>query len=144
MKSKGPAGVTLITILFFVLGLLSLIWGVLVFGVGGLSSMIGGFFGAENLLSFGNSTAWSGFVSLITAGLQIVVGFGLLGMKKWAWYLATIGVALNVLLGLVQIFTGGLYGIMCGSIAIIIPIIILVYLLTPSIRQAFNVKFGQR
>jgi len=143
MKSKGPAGIMVIAILSFALGLLSLLWGGLVFGVGGISSLIGGLFGAENLLSFGNSTAWSGFISLIAAGVQIVVGFGLLGMKKWAWYLATIAVAITVIQGIVQIFTGGLYGFMCGSIAVILPIIILVYLLTPSIRQNFNVKFGQ-
>ena len=75
--------------------------------------------------------------------MQIVVGFGLLGMKKWAWYLATIAIALNVIQGMLQIFTGGLYGFMCGSIAIILPIIVLVYLLTPSICQVFNVRFGQ-
>ena len=143
MKSNGPAGITLIAILFFTLGILSLLWGVLVFGVGGLSSLIGGLFGAENILSFGNSTAWSGFLCLITGVVEIIVGFGFLGMKKWAWYLATIGITLNVIQGIVQIFTGGLYGFMCGSIAIIIPIIILVYLLTPGIRQVFNIKIGQ-
>jgi hypothetical protein len=143
MKTKSPAGIILIAILFFILGTLSLLWGALVFGVGGLSSLIGGLFGAENILSFGNSTAWSGFISLLTAIVQIILGFGFLGMKRWAWYLATIGVALTVIQGVVQIFTGGIYGFMCGSILIIIPIIILVYLLTPGIRQAFNVKIGQ-
>jgi hypothetical protein len=143
MRTKGPAGIMLIAILFFILGILSLLWGALVFGVGGISSLIGGLFGAENILTFGNTTAWSGFISLLTAGVEIIVGFGLLGMKKWAWYLAVIGVALNVLEGIVQIFTGGLYGLMCGTIAIIIPIILLIYLFRPGIRQVFNVKLGR-
>jgi hypothetical protein len=143
MKSKGPAGITVIAILFFALGILSLLWGGLVFGVGGISSLIGGLFGAESVLTFGNTTAWSGFLSLLIGGLQIIVGFGLLGMNKWAWYLALVGVAFNVIQGLIQIFTGGLYGFMCGSITIIIPVVILIYLLTPNIRQVFGINFGQ-
>ena len=143
MKTKGPAGVMLIAILLFVLGILSLLWGAIVFGMGGISSLIGGLFGAEGILTFGNSTAWAGFVSLLTASVEIIVGFGLLGMKKWAWYLAMIGVVLNVLQGIVQIFTGGLYGFMCGTIAIIIPVVILIYLFRPGVRQVFNVKLGQ-
>ena len=143
MRSNGPAGVTVIAILYFILGFFSLLWSGLVFGVGGISSFIGGLFGAESIASFGDMTAWSGFLGLITAGVQIVVGFGLLGMKKWAWYLATIAVALTVLQSVVQIFSGGLYSFMCGSIAIIIPVVILIYLLKPGIRQAFGVKIGQ-
>src|SRR5512147_242574 len=89
MKAKGPAGITVIAILFFGLGILSLLWGALVFGVGGISSLIGGLFGAESISTFGNTTAWSGFVSLLSAGVLIIAGFGLLGMKKWAWFVAT-------------------------------------------------------
>lgn len=142
MRSNGPAGITVIAILFFVLGFLSLLWSGLVFGIGGISSFVGGLFGAESISSFGDTAAWSGFLGLISAGLQIVVGFGLLGMKKWAWYLTLVAVGFNVLQGIVQIFTGGLYGFMCGSIAILIPVIILVYLLTPEIRKAFGIKTG--
>ena len=40
MKDK-PAGVTLLAILFFTLGVLSLVWGMLVLGVSGLSAFIG-------------------------------------------------------------------------------------------------------
>jgi hypothetical protein len=143
MRTNGPAGVMIIAILCFILGFLSLLWSGLVFGVGGISSLIGGLFGAESIASFGDMTAWSGFLGLIAAGVQIVVGFGLLGIKKWAWYLATVAVALGVLQGVVQIFGGGLYSFMCGSISIIIPAVILIYLLTPGIRQAFGVKIGQ-
>ena len=142
MRSNGPAGITVIAIMFFILGFLSLLWSGLVFGVGGISSLIGGLFGAESISSFGDTTAWSGFLGLITAGLQIVVGFGLLGMKKWAWYLTSVAVGLNVLQGVVQIFSGGLYGFMCGSIAIIVPVVILIYFLTPGIRRAFGIKIG--
>ena len=138
MKER-PAGVTLIVILFFVLGIVSLLWSGLLFGVGGLSAFLGGIFGGGPVAAFGTSTAWSGFLGLIGAVLQIVVAFGLLGMRKWAWYLALIGVGVTLIQGLFGMFGGGIFGFMCGSIALILPVIILIYLLRPAIRKAFGV-----
>ena len=137
MKDR-PAGVTMIVILFFVLGGLSLLWSGLVFGVGGVGSLVGGLLGAERVAGFGDSTAWSGFLGLLAAVLQIVVAFGLLGMMRWAWVLALVGVGVTVIQGIVGMFTGGLYGFMCGGIGLIIPAIILIYLLRPGIRKAFE------
>ena len=137
MKNR-PAGITMLVILYFILGGLSLLWSGLVFGVGGLTSLFGGLFGAEQIATAGGTTAWSGFLGLLTAVVQIVVAFGLLGMLKWAWYLAVIGAGLNIIQGLLVIFGGGLWGFMCGAIGLIIPVIILVYLLRPAIRSAFG------
>jgi hypothetical protein len=137
---KRPAGVTIIAIVMFFMGGLALLWSALVFGVGGISSLFGGLIGADQVAAFGTSTAWSGFLGLLTGVVQIVVGFGLLGMKSWAWWLALIGVGLNIVQGLVSMFSGGSWGIMCGSISLIIPIIVLVYLLTPGIRQVFGIQ----
>jgi hypothetical protein len=137
MKDR-PAGITLIVILFFVLGGLSLLWSGLVFGVGGLSALVGDLFGADRITGFAESAGWSGFVGIFAAALQIIVAFGLLGMQKWAWALALISVGVTVVQGLIGMFTGGLFGFMCGGIGLIIPIIILIYLLTPKVRQAFG------
>jgi hypothetical protein len=138
MKDK-PAGLTLVVILFFALGGLSLLWGLLVLGVGGLSAFFGNLFNAENMLSFGNSSAWSGFFNIIAGVFQIVVGFGLLGIQKWAWYIAVIGVALAVLQGIIGLFGGGTFGFICGSLWLVVPIGVLVYLLTPGPRKAYHV-----
>ena len=136
--NERPAGITLIVILFFILGGLSLLWSGLVFGVGGLSALFGGLFGAAQVTSFGESAGWSGFVGIFAAALQIIVAFGLLGMQRWAWVLALVGVGVTVVQGVIGLFTGGTFGFMCGGIGLIIPIIILVYLLTPKVRQAFE------
>ena len=137
MKER-PAGITLIVILFFILGGLSLIWSALVFGLGGISSLIGSLFNLEGILSFGTETAWSGFLGLITAVVQIVTAFGLLGMRRWAYILALIGVGLTVIQGVVGMFTGGIFGFMCGSLLLLLPVIILIYLLRPAMRNAFG------
>jgi hypothetical protein len=78
-------------------------------------------------------------LGIITAVVQFAVAFGLLAMKKWAWILALIGVGLTIIQGVVSLFAGGLFGFMCGGLALIIPVIILIYLLRPTIRSAFGV-----
>lgn len=137
-----PAGITFIVILFFILGPLSLLWSGLSFGVGGLGTLFGNLFGAENVTTIGVSTAWSGFLGIISAATQIVVAFGLLGMKRWAWILALFGVGLTVVQGIVGIINGGIFAFMCGSIGLIFPVLILIYLLRPSIRSAFENQTG--
>lgn len=139
---KRPAGVTMIVILLFIMGGISLLWSLLLFGVGGLSAFFGGLVSADQVSAFGSSTAWSGFLALLTGILQIVVAFGLLGMLRWAWWLALVGVGINILQGVLGIFNGGTWGLICGSISLIIPLIVLVYLLTPGIRTAFRIGSG--
>jgi hypothetical protein len=136
---KRPTGITIIAIVYIVLAILSLLWSGLVLGVGGLSSLVGGLFGAESVAAFGVSSGWAGFVGIITAVVQFAVAFGLLAMKKWAWILALIGVVLTLVEGVISMFAGGAFGFMCGSLALIIPVIILIYLLRPTIRSAFGV-----
>jgi len=134
---KRPAGVTIIVVLYFLLGGLSLLWSGLIFGIGGLGTLFGNLFGAGQIAAHAESTAWSGFFGLITACVQIVVAFGLLGMKKWAWVLALVGVALTVLQGIIGIYNGGALAFMCGSIGLLFPVVILIYLLQPGVRASF-------
>jgi hypothetical protein len=138
MKER-PAGITLTAALFLALGVLSLLWGGLVLGIGGLSALFGNLFGAENMTSFGQASAWSGYFGIITAIVQIVVGFGLLGMYRWAWILSLVGLALTVILGVIGMVSGGTFGFICGSLGLIFPVILLVYLLSKNIRNAFGV-----
>ena len=137
---KRPTGITIIAVAYILLAILSLLWSGLVFGVGGLSSLFGGLFGADNVAAFGTSSAWSGFLGIITAIVQIVVAIGLLSMKRWAWFLALASVALTVVQGLVGIFGGGPFAFMCGILGLAIPLGILIYLLLPGIRRAFGIQ----
>ena len=136
---KRPTGITVLFWVYLILGILSLLWGGMVLGIGGLSAMIGGLFGLENVSGFGSSSAWSGYLGIITAIVQIIVAFGLASMKKWAWVLAIIGLVLTVIQGIMGILSGGMFAFICGSLGLIIPAIILFYLLRADIRAAFSV-----
>ena len=137
---RRPTGITIIAILYIVLAVLSLLWSGLVFGVGGLSSLFGGLFGADNVAAYGTSSAWSGFLGILTALVQIVVAIGLLSLKKWAWILALVSVALTVVQGIVGIFGGGPFAFMCGILGLAIPAGILIYLLLPGTRRVFGMQ----
>jgi hypothetical protein len=137
---KRPTGISIIASIYVVLAILSLLWSGLVFGVGGLGAVFGGLFGAQNVASSATASAWTGFLGIIAAMLQFTIAIGLFLMKRWAWVLALIGVAITVIQGIVGIFGGGPFAFMCGILGLLIPVGILVYLLRPSIRVAFGVQ----
>ena len=137
---KRPTGVSVLFWVYLILGILSLLWSGLVLGVGGLSTLFGGIFGMENVAAFGTTSAWSGYLGIITAVVQIIVAFGLASMKKWAWILAIIGLGLTFVQGAIGMLSGGLFALICGSLGLIVPAIVLFYLLRADIRVAFGVK----
>jgi hypothetical protein len=137
---KRPLGITLIVGLYIILGVLSLLWSGLVFGVGGLSATVGSIFGADAIATFGSSNIWSGTFGIITAIVQIVVAIGLFTLKRWAWYLAVIAVGLTVIQGIIGIFGGGFFAFVCAGIGLLIPVGILIYLIRPQIRDLFGIQ----
>jgi hypothetical protein len=139
---ERPTGITIIAIVYFVLGCLSLLWSALVFGLGGLGALFAGVFGAEAMAAASTAGAWSGFVGILAAIVQFAVGIGLLKMKRWAWFLAVIGVALNVIQGIAGMFSGGPFAFMCGILGLLLPVAVLIYLLTNRVRQVFGVGTG--
>jgi hypothetical protein len=140
---KRPTGITVIAVVYIVLAVLSLLWGGLVLGVSGMGAFFSGLFGAENVAAYSTTSAWSGFVGILAAIVQIAVGIGLLSMKKWAWVLALIGVGLTVIEGIIGVFSGGPFAFMCGSLGLIVPVIILIYLLTNRVRSTYGIGTSQ-
>jgi len=136
--NKRPGGIAFLGILFVLLGILSLCWSGFAFSFGALSASFGQWLGALRLGSFGSQAALQGAIGLVAAIVQIIVGGGLMGLKRWAWILAFLAVALNVAQGVVSMIGGGFFSICCGAFWLLIPLGILVYLLTPSVRRAFK------
>ena len=136
--NKRPTGITVLFIVYLILGILSFVWSGLILGIGGISALLGTIFGADNIATFGGANAWSGYVGIITAILQIIVAFGLAGMKRWAWTLALIATGLTLFQGLIGMVSGGIFTLICGSIGILIPAILFFYLLKPTTRAAFG------
>ena len=133
-----PAGITLLAVVYLILAVLSIVWSLLIFGVGGLSWLTGALFSAEDLRNFGGGNTWAGIIGVIGAMVQLIVAFGLLGMRRWAWMLALLGALITFVQGLIGMFGGGLFVFCCGAFGLLIPGAILFYLLRPHVRAAFG------
>lgn len=136
--NKRPRGIAYLGIFFILLGILSLCWSGFVLGMGAFSATFGQMLGAMRLGAFGSNATWQGLIGLAAAGVQIVVGGGLLALKRSAWMLAFLAIALNVAQGVVGMLGGGFFAICCGAFWLLVPLGILVYLLTPGVRRAFG------
>ena len=141
--NERPVGISILAVAYIFLAIFSLVWSGIVFGVGGLTSLFGGLFGADTVSAWGASSGWAGFVGIIAAILQFVIAFGLLAMKKWAWFLALLGVVITVIQGIIGVFSGGPFAFMCGILGLLIPIALLIYLLLSGTRQAFGIGTGE-
>lgn len=138
MENQRPAGITFLAVAFILLGLLSLFWSLLVFGVGAATGITGAIFGADSMRAFGSSNFWGGIIGVAGAVLDLIIAYGLLGLKKWAWMLALIGVAVNVITGITGLMSGGIFALCCGLLGLVVPGIILYYLMRPDVRAAFG------
>lgn len=136
--SRRPTGISLLALAYLLLGLFSLVWSGLIFGISGLTALMGGLFGQEAIRAMGGSTVWPAFLGVISAIIQIVTAFGLFGMKKWAWVLALFSAGLTLVQAVVGLFSGGVFAFICGLIWLIVPGAIFFYLLSPGVRAAFG------
>ena len=138
MATNRPPGVTLLGVVFIILGLLSLFWSMLVFGFGAATSVTGAIFGDQAMTAVGGNQTVSGIVGIVGAAVDLVVAYGLLALKRWAWLLALVGVGITVVTGIMGLFSGGLIAACCGVLGLVIPAAILFYLMRPDVRRTFG------
>lgn len=84
-----PAGVSIVAGAFIILGIYYFIWSLFLFGVSLFS-------GSESIFyqSLLGSDLMSAILGMITTVIMVATGIGLLGLKKWSWYLAFLALVL--------------------------------------------------
>ena len=138
MVTERPSGVTILAVIYILLGLLSLVWSLLVFGVGAVTGLTGAIVAAENMTSFASANFWGGIIGVAGATLDFIIAYGLLNLRPWGWMLALIGLAITVITGVLGLMSGGFFAICCGILGLLVPAGILFYLLQPEVRKAFG------
>lgn len=138
MIIERPSGVTILAIIYILLGLLLLTWSLLVFGVGAVTGLTGAIVGADNMASFGSANFWGGILGVAGAMLDFIIAYGLMNLRRWAWALALVGLAATVITGVLGLSGGGFFAVCCGVLGLLVPAGILYYLLRPEVRQAFG------
>ena len=128
MKER-PMGITVLAVLAVVTGILSLVAGMALLGVGGLS-----IFGAG---STGGNVLALGALTFALAPVALGVGYGFWAVKPWAWaaglalYCASLGVSLFAVL-----LAGA--SILAVAVQVGIAIAVIVYLVQPKVRSVFG------
>ena len=135
--TSRPVGITILAVVFIMLSILSLLWGVLVLGVVGDSTTLSTAF--PNLSPEISKNFRVGLFAIVTAVVQFAVAIGLLKIKSWAWYLAIIATGLTIVQGVLGMSSGGISVTFFGFTGILVPAGILVYLMQPKIWYLYGV-----
>jgi hypothetical protein len=129
---QRPTGITVLALLQFIGGALSILLGIAFIAIGPYMSELE--MGLPPLISL-----LVGFlgIGLLLAGLiGLVVGWGLWTGKGWAWWLTVILEALGLLSGLAGIAMGD----PSSLIGLLIAALILWYMFKPHVKDFFGVK----
>jgi hypothetical protein len=119
-EGERPLGVTIIGILWISAGLFALSAGM---GVITIGTMVLGIFGFI-----------TGIVLIILGIIDLALGVGCFKAWPWVWTVAVIIAAINIITGVISIFTSGLSAVL----SIIIPAIILYYMMQPQVKAWFG------
>ena len=111
-----PLGVTIIAILGFIGAILGVIGGLMLFSVG---TFLTAFLGPLGFLG-----SLAGIAVLIIGIVEFIIAYGLWKMKKWAWLVELIILAIGILLGIASLVMGSLGSI----ISIVIGALVAYYL----------------
>jgi hypothetical protein len=121
-----PTGVTILAVLAFIFAALWIIGGFFAVVVGGAASFVVGPLGALGVAG--------GALMLLWGGVLAVVGYGLWTLQPWAWTLAVVVFAINLLFGVVEVFAD----VVGGLLSVIVNGLLLWYLFQPHVRGAFR------
>lgn len=124
---QRPVGITIVAVVAMIGALFGLCWPILVLSG---SAFLGPVFGTVGFIA--------GIFMIIGPLLQLIFAIGALNLKTWAWYIGLISTGITVLGVVINMLGGG--GIVPAIGSSLVSIAIFIYLLTPSVRQAFQVK----
>jgi len=133
-----PTGVTIIAILAIVGGIFSIVGGLGLTFLGGVLGGAGAAAGEAGGGMFGGLLALFGIGTLGIGVAEVIVGWGLWGLKPWAWMVAVILFIANIALTVLTALGANSLISLSTLIGVAIPAIILYYLMTPPVKTAFG------
>lgn len=131
-QTRRPMGVTILAILQLIAGLLGLcVPTVVLIGSVALAFLgpVGTFVGVIGILG--------GLLLLLGPVLHLIVAYGALNLRKWAWWLGIIATGVDVVGAVLNLWNGA--GILQAIVPVGFSLIVFVYLLMPGVREAFKV-----
>jgi hypothetical protein len=123
------AGFSVIALLMFIMGMISIMWGIALSEIGGMSWL-------NDLVFLGSRQAWGssalgfGTLSILIGIVEIITSFGLFARKNWARMAALITSGISIAISLLGLIRGSFFSLL----GVVLPAAVIFYLL--SNRQA--------
>ena len=126
--NQRPTGVTILAILAFVGGILSILGALTLLGLGGFLAGAG----------FGGLAVFFGIYALVWGALALWIGWGFWQLRPSAWRWGIILMVVGAVIAIIQIPLGYSGGIASAAISVAIDLAVIYYLTTPAVRAAFG------
>lgn len=140
MQTQRPLGIAILSILWWIGGLFALLFGLGLILIGiaiDLSATVEE--GSAFLI-----TALLALPPLILGVASCLVGRSLWRLDAWAWWVVTVITALFVVAGLIPLLIAPALILLGIPFGLLIDVVILIYLLTPGVREAFGMGMAHR
>jgi membrane-bound ClpP family serine protease len=125
-----PTGVTIIGVLQVIGGVLRILSAIVLLGLTGLG------LAGDLATDVGVFSIVMGVIALIIGLFYFYLGWAMLGMQPWAWaFTLVLNIIAIVFVVIELIFDGFDWNVVAG---IAIPVIIVIYLYSQKVREAFN------
>jgi hypothetical protein len=136
-SNARPTGITILAILALIGGVFGILGGLALLAGGAL---LGGMLGGAEGVALGGIAFIFGVIALAIAIADLAFAYGAWTLKPWGWSLGVIIQLANLVVIAVQaVLSGDIAGTLSSSIiSIAISAIILYYLNTPGVKQAFG------
>jgi hypothetical protein len=126
--NQRPTGVTILAILAFVGGILSILGALTLLGLGGILAGAG----------FGGLAVFFGIYALVWGALALWIGWGFWQLRPSAWRWGIILMVIGAVIAIIQVPLGYSGGIVSAAISVAIDLAVVYYLTTPAVRAAFG------
>jgi len=126
--NQRPTGVTILAILAFVGGILSILGALTLLGLGGFLAGAG----------FGGLAVFFGIYALVWGALALWIGWGFWQLRPSAWRWGIILMVIGAVITIIQVPLGYSGGIASAAISVAIDLAVIYYLTTPAVRAAFG------
>jgi hypothetical protein len=126
--NQRPTGVTILAILAFVGGILSILGALTLLGLGGFLAGAG----------FGGLAVFFGIYALVWGALALWIGWGFWQLRPSAWRWGIILMVIGAVIAIIQVPLGYSGGIASAAISVAIDLAVIYYLTTPAVRAAFG------
>lgn len=137
VPAQRPTGVTVLAVLAFIGAAFAILAGFVLLAAGAFLGAMGAGTGADGLGFIAALGAAAALFVFLYAGVAIAVGIGLLKRKRWAWYVALVLGALQVLGGFGSLVAMDIFSALLN---LAIGGLVIWYLLSPPVQAWFAVS----